>query len=555
MLSVTRQGLMTMGRHTAGRGAPRWLLPVLGVLGVTGLVLAGALAVLIDSPSDSSANIAALSCDRPLRVVTATSFAPVLDAATAELNNNDDCIRLDVSTADGRDAVQRVTEINADLWIPDDASWVGSAGPLNLAQAPAANAGAVLATSPLFMVADRATGAMLEKAGSSWLGLAKLVDAGSARLVVRDPASSGDGMIAAGAVAESVWLAQDMDASALWLARAHRTTRTVTDGRPAMPTKAGEVGVVPEYALLPSITGAAGNLTVLPGTDHSAELRYTWYPLTSALSDPGRAAALNRLFKMLTSPAAAGFTRAARLRGPDAAQAAGSGLPPLTAKPFDPLGAHHVDHVFATWYVGDRRTNLLVVVDVSGSMASPAAGSKSSRIALVRQGSRSVAGLLPDESRMGLWEFGSELDGSKDYKSLLGMAALNAPHRRALGGAIDKLEAQETGTGLYDTILAAYTSARNAYRPGVPNQVLIFTDGRNESDEKTLKPTQLAAALKKAGDPKRPILLSVVTFGTAAEAKTVEDAIKPVEGYVDALTTADEVAAVFIHVAAGGLHH
>ena len=123
-------------------------------------------------------------------------------------------------------------------------------------------------------------------------------------------------------------------------------------------------------------------------------------------------------------------------------------------------------------------------MDVSGSMASPAAGSKSSRIELVRQGSRSVAGLLPDESRMGLWEFGSELDGNKDYKSLLGMAALNSSHRRALGGAINKLEAQETGTGLYDTILAAYTSARNAYRPGVPNQVLIFTDGRNESDER-----------------------------------------------------------------------
>jgi Bacterial extracellular solute-binding protein/von Willebrand factor type A domain len=545
---------MTMGRHTAGRGAPRWLLPVLGVLGVTGLVLAGALAVLIDSPSDPAGTVARLSCDRPLRVVTATSFAPVLDAAAVELSNDDDCIRLDVSTADGRDAVQRATEINADVWIPDDTSWVGSAGTLSLAQAPTANAGAVLATSPLFMVADKATGAQLEKAGASWLALARRVDDGSARLVVRDPAKSGDGMIAAAAVAESVWLDQDMDASALWLARAHKTSRTVTDGRPAMPAAAGEVGVVPEYALLPALTGA-GDLTVLPGTDHTAQLRYTWYPMTSALTDPGRAAALDRLFKKLTSPAAAGHVRSARLRGPDAAQAPGDALPPLTAKAFDPLGPHHVDHVFATWYVGDRKTNLLVVVDVSGSMASPAAGSKSSRIELVRQGSRSVAGLLPDESRMGLWEFGSQLDGSKDYKSLLGMAALGSSHRRALSGAINKLEAKETGTGLYDTILAAYTSARNAYRPGVPNQVLIFTDGRNESDDTTMTPAQLAAALKKAGDPKRPILLSVVTFGSAGEAKIVEDAIKPVEGYVDALTTAEEVAAVFIHVAAGGLHH
>lgn len=543
-----------MGRHAAGHGAPRWLLPVLGVLGVTGLILAGALAVLIDSPSDSAGKVARLSCDRPLRIVTATSFAPVLDAAAADLSHDDDCTRLDVTTADGREAVQRATEINADLWIPDDFSWAGSAGTLSLAQAPAANAGTVLATSPLFMVTDRVTGARLEKAGASWLTLANLVDTKAARLVVRDPATSGDGMVAAGAVAESVWQAKDMDASALWLARAHKTTRTVTDGRPAMPATAGEVGVVPEYALLPSLTGAADALTVLPGTDHSAALRYTWYPLTSALSDPGRAAALDRLFKKLTSPAAAGYARSARLRGPDAAQPIGGGLPPLTAKLFEPLGPHHVDHVFATWYVGDRTTNLLVVVDVSGSMASPAAGSESSRIELVRQGSRSVAALLPDESRMGLWVFGSQLDGSKDYKSLLGMAALSSGHRRALGGAINKLEAQETGTGLYDTILAAYTSARDAYRPGVPNQVLIFTDGRNESDAKTVSPAQLAGALKKAGDPKRPILLSVVTFGTAAEAKTVEDAIKPVDGYVDALTTADEVAAVFIHVAAGGLH-
>jgi hypothetical protein len=30
--------------------------------------------------------------------------------------------------------------------------------------------------------------------------------------------------------------------------------------------------------------------------------------------------------------------------------------------------------------------------------------------------------------------------------------------------------------------------------------------------------------------------------------------VKPVDGYVEALSTADEVAAAFIHVSAGGLH-
>ena len=545
-----------MAKHRAG-GAERWILPAVGVLGVSGLVLAGVLAVLIDSPPDGTDTPAAGLCDRPLRVVTATSFAPVLDGLAAQLDQGDDCVRLDVTTADGRSAVQRVTDVNADVWIPDDTSWEGSAGSLSLVRAPLADAGAVLATSPFYMVADRNTGARLRKAGSSWLGLSRLVDQNrDVRLVVRDPAGSGDGMVAAGAVAEAVWLAKDMDASALWLSRAKAKTRTVTAVRPALPAKPGEIGIVPEYALLPALkSGDAKNLTAMPGTDHTAMLRYTWFPQTTALTDPTRAAALDKLRHKLTDPGVVPYLKAANLRGPDAAQAPSGTLPSPTAKPLDVLGPHHVDHVFATWYAADRRTNLLVVVDVSGSMGSNTAGSDASRIELVQQGCRQLAGLLPDDSRMGLWEFGSKLDGKRDYKSLLGIAPLGRSQRRALNGAIGKLEAQPTGTGLYDTILAAYTSARNAYRAGVPNQVLIFTDGRNEADDNSMTAAQLAAGLKKAADPKRPVLLSVVTFGTAADAKVVNTAVAPVAGYVDVLTTADEVAAVFIHVAAGGLHH
>jgi hypothetical protein len=454
-----------------------------------------------------------------------------------------------------------VAEVNADVWIPDDSSWSGSAGTLSLAQAPTAGAGTVVATSPLYMVADHTTGERLQKAGNDWRGLANLVDKpDGVRLTLRDPASSGDGMVAAGALAEAVWLDKDMDASALWLADALKKTRTVTDGTPALPTRTGEVGIVPEYALLPALSASGDKLTAVPGADHTAMLRYTWYPTASAVRSKTRGASLDRLFRELTGPAAAAYLRTANLRTPAGSQppsggSGGGGLPAPQAKPLGLLGAHHVDHVFATWYPEDRKTNLLVVVDISGSMNQPAAGSKSSRIELVRQGCRSIGNLLPNESRMGLWEFGSQLDGNKDYRSLLDIAPLDPGHRKALTGAVNKLKAQETGTGLYDTILSAYTSARDAYRAGVPNQVLVFTDGRNEADENSMSATQLATELKAAADPQRPILLSVVTFGTTADAKVVNDAVAPVQGYVDNLTTANEVAAVFIHVAAGGLHH
>jgi hypothetical protein len=540
-----------MGKHNAGP-RHRWVMPTAGVLGVTGLVVAGAL-VLLDGPSDDAA-AGGSACNR-LRVVAASSFAPALTAAAPRLERGDDCVRLEITTADGRTAAQQVAETGADVWIPDDGSWVGTAGGVPLAQAPAANAGAVLATSPFYMVAQEATGARLTKAGGGWLDLAGLVDQRSARLTVRDPLGSGDGMVGAGAVAEAVWLDKDMDASALWLARAQKMTRIVTGGDAAMPAAADEVGVVPEYALLSSEALRTG-LTVLPGTDHTAMLRYTWFPVATSAANPSRLTALNRLHGELTGPDAAAYLKAAGLRAPGATGAPGGvDLPATTAKPLELLGPHHVDHVFATWYSGDRRTNLLVVVDVSGSMNAPAPGSKSSRIELVRQGSRSLGGLLPDDARMALWEFGSEIDGNRDYRQLLAMAALDAGHRKALTDAVNKVTARETGTGLYDTVLAAYTSARDAYRPGVPNQVLVFTDGRNESDKTTITATQLADGLKNAADPKRPVQLSVVTFGEEKDAKVVEGALEPVGGYVDVLRNADEVAAVFIHVAAGGLHH
>ena len=541
-----------MAKHRVTPATQRWVWLV-AVLGAAGLAVAGVLAIVGGSPPDPAETVSAKSCDRPLRVVVAGSFAPVLDAVVAGTRAAD-CLRLDLTVADGRTAVRQAAEVGADVWIPDDSSWAGSAGSLGLAPAPVAGAGTVLATSPVYMVTDPATGDRLTGAGAGWLGLSRLVAQRSARLVVRDPGGSGDGLLGAGAVAEAVWQDRDMDASALWLAGAKRTTRTVTGDGPALPARPGEVGLVPEYALLRNLPP---DQRILPGADHTALLRYTWFPLAAATADPERAAALERLRARLTGNDAPAYLRTAQLRPPDPSRTAADpgGLPALTAEPFAVLDPHRVDHVFATWYARDRRTDLLVVVDVSGSMAERAAGSASSRIELVRQGCRSVAGLLPDSARMGLWEFGSELDGARDHRPLVETAALDRSHRRALTGAVGRLDSRSTGTGLYDTILAAYTSARDAYRGGVPNQVLVLTDGRNESDRRTLDAGQLAAALTKAADKKRPVQLSVVTFGQAADAALISGAVEPVGGYVDNLTSADEVAAVFIHVAAGGLHH
>lgn len=529
-----------MGRHRLRRVVAA---PVIATVGAIAIIAAVTVAAAVYARNGTPVDTATSRCTTTVRVVTAASFAPVIEYLKPALEAGDDCLSVDVDVVDGRAAPARAAQLGADLWIPDDASWTAAAGRLKLASKGTLGSGTVLATSPIYMATDQATAARVRQAGGSWLALATLAgDPAGVRLAIRDPAGSGEGMVGAGAVGEGVWVAQGMDASSLALSRALPRVRTVAGTGPALPRQAGEVGLVAEYALL---ADPPTGLTYLPGTDRSAVLRYTFLPTEAALDN---GPAVTRLLDALRGNRADEALRAAKLRRADTLPVAGapvSPLPTLAAKPFDVLGAHHVDHVFATWYPADRRTSLLMVVDVSGSMANPAPGTGTPVIDLVRQGGRSLGTLLPDEARVGLWEFG------EGHRELLAPAPLTEGHRAAWGSAVGGLAAQKTGTNLFDTILAAYTAARDAYVPGMPNQVFVFTDGRNEGGA---VPATAATALAAARDPQRPVQLSIVAYGGAKEEAALEAVVKPVDGYVDTPETVDEVGAVFIHVAAGGLH-
>jgi hypothetical protein len=528
-----------MGRHRTKRLTSA---SVLGTLGAIVLITAVTVAATVYARRGAPKGIADGGCATDVRVVAAASFAPVIEYLKPALGAGDDCLDVTLDVVDGRAAPSRAAQLGADVWIPDDASWTAAAKRLPLVPKGTLGSGTVIATSPIFMVTDDDTAGRIRKAGGSWLALATLAgDPGGVTLAVRDPAGSGEGLVAAGAVGEGVWVTRGMDASSLALSRALPHTRTVAGDKPALPGQPGEVGLVAEYALL----GKEAGLTSLPGTDRSAVLRYTFLPTNVAEDNQ---AAVTRLLEALRGTRADEALAAAKLRRADTLPVAGaavSPLPGLAAKPFDVLGPHHVDHVFATWYPADRRTSLLMVVDTSGSMASPAPGTGTPVIDLVRQGGRALGTLLPDDARVGLWEFG------EGHREVLPPAALTPEHRAAWAAAVDGLAARNTGTGLYDTILAAYTTARDSYVDGMPNQVFVFTDGR---DETPVDAPQLAAALAAAKDPKRPVQLSIVSYGREKDRAALQTVVKAVDGYVETPETVDEVGAVFIHVAAGGLH-
>jgi hypothetical protein len=555
-----------MGEHARQSGAGRWVVLAILLLGLPALVAAGVFVVGGESgPAAQSASSS--SCQRKVKVVTATSFAPVLNTMANQLGEGEDCLRLEIVVADGRSASALAAQTGADVWIPDDISWAGTAASVPLAR-PGENgkpgpggAGTIVAESPIYMVTDAGTAAKIRAAGNSWLAFANLLADRSSgvRMVVRAPGNSGEGLVGAGAMAETVWIQKDMDASALVLSKAYEVTRTVNGGRPVVPEKDGEVALIAEYALLPLLPTFDRDVAILAGKDYAVSLRYSWLPLQAAVDDPARSDALADLLAALNRPSGHAALLAAGLRSPpvEGAEKLPPGaqqLPAQARKPMDVLGGHHVDHVLATWYIQDRLTDLLMVVDASGSMGDPVPGTRTPLMELVRQGCRSLESLLPDTSRIGLWEFGTRLDPPRDYRPLLQPAALTPAHRQATVNACARLQARTTGTGLYDTILAAYTAAKDTWRQGVPNRVLVFTDGLNQ-DESSITLAQLKANLAKARDPDRPVNLSVVVFGgDKVPVEAFDDALGAVDGYLDTLTTAAEVPAVFIHVAAGGLH-
>ena len=108
---------------------------------------------------------ASAPCAAQVSVVTATSFAAPLKSI-ADATSGADCVRVNVTVADGQAAVQKVAAAKPDAWIADDTSWTSLATvPLDLKNK------VVVASSPVYALTRKADGAP-PAAIQTWPGLA-----------------------------------------------------------------------------------------------------------------------------------------------------------------------------------------------------------------------------------------------------------------------------------------------------------------------------------------------------------------------------------------------
>jgi Ca-activated chloride channel family protein len=180
-----------------------------------------------------------------------------------------------------------------------------------------------------------------------------------------------------------------------------------------------------------------------------------------------------------------------------------------------------------SWNAARKRSNVLAVYDVSGSMKEPVPGTGLTKIGLVKKAVLQALPLFAPETNLGTWVFSTNLEGRQDWRELVPIGPSDAKlpggktRRQVLAGVLSRLEASNGDTGLYDTTLAAFRAAKRSFAPGRLNLVVLLTDGINDDPDGGISKKELLARLKaEQGDKKVAII--TVAFGPDADVPTLK---------------------------------
>lgn len=532
------------GHRAPRRRSPAGLIgPLTGAIGLALLLGAGVYA------------LAGGGCDGgtvDLRVAAAPDIAPAISDIAASFNKQhhstgNRCVRTVVKASDpsvttavlsGQSVVPGLTM--PDVWIPDSSLWIDLVHSTPRGTSGVQGTPTTVAETPLVAATSRSFAAKLSAQGlrPTWDMLLKTTDALAAGAVskndmlpadsvhvqILDPTRNAGGL---GAVVMSRMLLRgDPNAGPIFTQIVRKAQASMSPSTHALFTDFNRnlrgrapVGIVPEQAVWKYDHDKAGT----PATAlYPSEGTFTLdYPLALTTSDATKVGAARLLESAMTTGSAQAAIRALGFRTPDGRGGdtfgAAQGVSPRVPRALPSPAAGDVTGVMRAWTKLALRTRMLVLLDVSGSMAQPVGGGLT-RMTATAQVAQSSLALLPDDSDLGLWTFSSNLDGHKPYRTVVPLGGLSdrvgsGTRRQAVIGALGGVRPVPNGdTGLYDSVLTAYKSMLRGYKVGYYNPVLVLTDGKNDDPRGPTLP-RLLTALKRLNDPARPVRVVFIGFG------------------------------------------
>ncbi len=198
-------------------------------------------------------------------------------------------------------------------------------------------------------------------------------------------------------------------------------------------------------------------------------------------------------------------------------------LPHVQALPRAVLVPESVTLTIDRWTALTRPFNVLIVFDVSGSMAWEIPGTGRIRMEQAVEAAVTTVEMFSDDDRVGLWEFSTALNGDLDYQPLVSIGALEdimgdgRTRREHILSSIQSL-APRGDTGLYNTIQAAYDTVLANYIPDSTNMVVVLTDGRDDTGGRPgISLEQLLDHLAEAPAGDQQVRVVTVAFGEEAD--------------------------------------
>jgi hypothetical protein len=546
-------------------------------------LLAAAIAATLLAALGARALLARATCagqTTTARVAVSGDIAPVIQRLAAFFDSehrqvDGRCAAVAVRTAPAATvaaglarAARRNARPPASAWIPDSGLWVDLARGSPQAAALVRPSGIVVAETPLVIVMPRAAAARMPAFGSSvgWQMLLPQRAGGPPTALGLDVQFPDPAQCAAG-------LAGLIEVRRLvGHGRAARTKMALfaLNAQVVHPGNAGR-----SLPSLDAFASAPGGATTAPLTvtseqavvqfdrSHPAQPLAVRYPAqgTFQLTYPyvltgsaGPALAAAKAFGgVLRSAYASAYVRYEGFRTPTGAAGAWpgySGLASAEPRSLPAPGAGQAGQALRAWHVLGLGSRILVVQDVSESMAARAApGGATLEQAF---GHAAAAGMrrFPNGTQMGLWVFASDLAGSRPYRQLVPVGPLAAQFGALTRGqAIRRLAAMSrpvphAGAALYGTLLAAYKQMAITYQPQYVNAVLVLTAGV-ENAPGDIPAATLLRELRALASPRRPVEILMAVAGRPPALRTLEQIAAVANGKVWPRARASQIPRIF----------
>ena len=210
--------------------------------------------------------------------------------------------------------------------------------------------------------------------------------------------------------------------------------------------------------------------------------------------------------------------------------------------------------VLDTWEQQRKAAQVLLVIDVSGSMADPAgAGTDATKLELARDAAVAALDQFKDADSVGLRVFTTDIGDVAGATSLdlVPVAPMDEGQRARLRSQIEGLFPQN-GTPLYQATQDASETIRDSYDPTLINAVVLLTDGVNDDGDQTDDADQLdtlIATLRGGeGANAKSVRVFPIAYGSDADTATLRRIAEASNGALYVATNPATIDDVFTAV-------